>query len=156
MSSAHIRESHNMSNHSRPCVFSTNRNTTKCSHVTCSVWKVYRLGCKVSAVCKPKPVGKADGTRCPIRTRNPTSSSRFCACAKHVSSFHSITSWIWNSQIECINWGRAWLYSVIGNRKLLLSNEVREHKKIKFLNLKFSVEQNWFDENIFGVYLFHI
>lgn len=56
--SAHIKGSPNLSNQNRPPVFYANGSAARRPHAHCSVWKVYRLGCKVSAVCKPEPVGK--------------------------------------------------------------------------------------------------
>lgn len=48
-----------LANQPRPIILSTNREDMGVSFtVPCSVWKVYRLGCKVSAVCKAELVGK--------------------------------------------------------------------------------------------------
>ena len=57
--SSYLRELQNLTNQIPPCALSTNSNHLgRVFTVPCSVWKVYRLGCKVSAVCKPKLVGK--------------------------------------------------------------------------------------------------
>lgn len=50
--------------------------------VPCSVWKVYRLGCKVSAVCKAYLVGKGAGIS------HPSSPLWFCALKSRTRLFY--------------------------------------------------------------------
>lgn len=95
--SAHIKGSQNLSNQNRPPAFSANGNAAWRPHAHCSVWKVYRLGCKVSAVCKPEPVGTT------VPDLHPEAELRPPASAHAQTKQESFR----NCQIEGLNWGRA-------------------------------------------------